>query len=70
MRLYFSFFDYFALLANGDGAVMHVLALVGQACHVCFAMSVLSLRACLCQLCACTFLAAHQIALCLVHVAC
>jgi hypothetical protein len=28
------------------------------------------LRACLCQLCACTFLAAHQIALCLVHVAC
>jgi hypothetical protein len=28
------------------------------------------LRACLCQHCACTFPAAHQIALCLVHVAC
>jgi hypothetical protein len=24
MPLYFSFFAYFALLANGDGAVMHV----------------------------------------------
>jgi hypothetical protein len=31
-------------------------------------VSTFPLRACLCQLCACTFLAAHQIALCLVHV--
>ena len=26
------------------------------------------LRVCMCQLCACMFLAAHQIAVCLVHV--
>jgi hypothetical protein len=34
-------FEYFALLADEEGAVMHVSAYIGQPYHACIAMSVL-----------------------------